>query len=1045
MNTPLFLKGGCPCQQASGSSLHRREFLRLMGLGALTVASGSRAWAQSTPTGDLVPADKNLDPAWVRSLFERGSPSVYTGKDLNYIGMPIGGICTGQLYLGGDGKLWYWDLFNIPFNSGCSGARYQDPPKPADNMPVEQGFSIAVTAAGVQKNYFLDKSGFPDVTFRGEYPIGHVDYTGPDIPVAVSLEAFSPFIPLHADDSGIPGTYLHFTVKNISAQPLEATLTGWLQNAVCLQMDSAAALRQNKIIQEKGLTFLNCSLEVPTSDTPPRPDRVLEDWHNPTYQGWTTEGTAFGTGPILRSALPSYIGDVGGETARVVNSHATAPGADIAAKDSQTGKLIGQSFNLDRDYLNFWIGGGYHPDRTCLNLIVDGKVVQTATGNANHPLILRSFDLRPWRNKSAHLEIVDLETGAWGNIGVGKITLSDKAAKETIVDRPDYGTMGLALFGAPAETALESVDKTTLTAASPAANQTLIGALGRKLSLPPGQSAEVVFALTWNFPHLQDAALPDKGRYYATKYDSALATARRLGMDWDELSSATRLWRDTWYDSTLPYWFLDRTFLTIATLATSTPYRFPNGRFYSWEGVGSCAGTCTHVWHYAHAVARLFPELERDTRERVDLGISLDPVSGVSGFRGEFDRNLAVDGQAGTLLRCYREHQMAPDNSFLQKNWVKIKKMFEPLFHLDADEDGILEGPQMNTLDTAWFGKNSWQSGLYLAALRAGAAMASEMGDQEFGSRCSRIADRGFENIPKELFNGEYFSDKIDPAHLDAINSGSGCEIDQVFGQSWAFQVGLPRVLPEKETRSALQALWKYNFAPDVGPYRAAHPPGRWYAQAGEAGLLMCTFPRPDWDYAQARGNGNADFAAGYFNECMTGFEYQVAGHMIAEGMVQEGFAITRAIHDRYHASKRNPWNEIECGDHYSRAMAGFGVFLAACGYESHGPKGHLGFNPKISPENFRAPFTASEGWGTFSQKVESGRQTAAIELRHGQLNLNTFALALAPGGTATTVQAFLDGQAVSSMHALDQGRLVLTFGSDFRLNKDQKLTVEIS
>ena len=111
----------------------------------------------------------------------------------------------------------------------------------------------------------------------------------------------------------------------------------------------------------------------------------------------------------------------------------------------------------------------------------------------------------------------------------------------------------------------------------------------------------------------------------------------------------------------------------------------------------------------------------------------------------------------------------------------------------------------------------------------------------------------------------------------------------------------------------------------------------------------MCTFPRSDWDYEQAKGKG-ADWAAGYFNECMNGFEYQVAGHMIWEGMVTEGLAVARAVHDRYHPSRRNPWNEVECGDHYARSMASYGVFLAACGFEYHGPKGHLGLRPADSP-----------------------------------------------------------------------------------------------
>jgi non-lysosomal glucosylceramidase len=1024
------------------SGLPRREFLRLLGLGTLTLAGSSAGWAQSAApqgSGSLIPPEKKLGPEWLKSLFERGVPATYTGEDLRYIGMPIGGICAGQLYLGGDGKLWQWDIFNLLYNSVGSGTRYQNPPKPAEATPVDQGFAIAVSSAGSQTTYLLDQSGFPEIHFRGEYPIGKVDYAGPDLPIVVSLEAFSPFIPLKTDDSGFPGTYLHYTVKNVSAQPLEATLTGWLQNAVCLQGD--ALPRRNCIVREEGITFLNCSLEPSESESP---DIVFEDWHNPIYQGWIVEGSAFGQGPVLRSDLPSYIGDVGGETQRVVNSHATAPGPDILSKDSQTGKLTSAPFPIQRAYLNFWIGGGNHPNGTCLNFVVDGSVVRTATGKDTHQLVRESFDLRPWLGKTGKIEIVDAVSGAWGNIGVGRIAFSDHPGIGKVENRPDYGTMGLALFGTPAETTFESVDKATLTAASSEEGTPLIGAIGRKLILEPGASAEVVFAITWNFPNLQIDGLPSKGRYYATKFDSALAVARHLGSDWERLSSATRLWRDTWYDSTLPYWFLDRTFLTIATLATSTPYHFADGRFYSWEGVGSCPGTCTHVWHYAQAVARLFPDLERDTRERVDLGLALNPTTGVSGFRAEFDRSLAVDGQAGTLLRCYREHQMAPDGMFLQKNWPNIKKMFDPLLLLDADEDGIMEGPQMNTLDTAWYGKNSWQSGLYLAALRAGAAMATERGDTEFAARCTRIADAGLENVPKQLFDGEYFSDKIDPAHPEAINSGSGCEIDQVFGQSWAFQVGLPRVLPEKETRSALQALWKYNFAPDVGPYRAAHTPGRWFAQAGEAGLLMCTFPRSDWDYKKAQGNGNAGFA-GYFNECMTGFEYQVAGHMIAEGLVQEGLAITRAIHDRYHPSKRNPWNEIECGDHYSRAMAGFGVFINACGYEYHGPKGHLGFAPKLTPENFRAPFTTAEGWGTFSQKIAEGRQTAEIDLKWGQLKLNTLALMLPPNATPSTIEARLDGRTIPSTHEAKEGRLTLAFTSNLVINQNQNLHILIS
>src|SRR5437762_8213515 len=97
----------------------------------------------------------------------------------------------------------------------------------------------------------------------------------------------------------------------------------------------------------------------------------------------------------------------------------------------------------------------------------------------------------------------------------------------------------------------------------------------------------------------------------------------------------------------------------------------------------------------------------------------------------------------------------------------------------------------------------------------------------------------------------------------------------------------------------------------------------------------------------------------------MTGFEYQAAWHMIAEGLLLEGLAVTRAIHDRYHPSRRNPWNEVECGDHYARSMAAYGIFLAACGFEYLGPNAHLAFAPRLTPENFKAAFTPAEAGGT--------------------------------------------------------------------------------
>jgi hypothetical protein len=471
--------------------------------------------------------------------------------------------------------------------------------------------------------------------------------------------------------------------------------------------------------------------------------------------------------------------------------------------------------------------------------------------------------------------------------------------------------------------------------------------------------------------------------------------------------------------------------LNTSSLASSTSHRFATGRFWGWEGVGCCEGTCTHVWHYAHAVARLFPDLERDLRKRTDFGTAIEKPSGAIRHRGE-GFGLAVDGQAGCILRAYREHQMTTDGAWLKELWPNIKLAMQCLIKMDKG-DGLLDGHQWNTLDAGWYGQIAWLSGLYLASLRAAAEMATDMGDPAFAAECRKIADTGRESI-KRLFDGEYFINLIDPKHLEAINSGSGCEIDQVFGQSWAFQVGLGRVIPQKETRLALQALWRYNFTPDCGAYRKIYKGGRWFALAGEAGLLMCTFPRKDWSFENASGKGNTDGCCNLFNEVMNGFEYQVAGHMIWEGMVQEGLAVTRAVHDRYHASKRNPWNEVECGDHYARSMASYGVFIAACGFEYHGPKQHIGFAPRLTPENFKAPFTAAEGWGTFSQSRSGKAQINRIEVKWGALRLKTLAFELPPAVTlkATTVSV---GPKQITAKALQTGlRVELTLAKEVTL-----------
>jgi uncharacterized protein (DUF608 family) len=1021
----------------------------------------------------LVPADKKLSPDWVKSLFERGFRTKYHWPESQLIGLPIGGICCGQLYLGGDGKLWHWDIFNRVVGTG--DGHYAHPPKPAS--PLDQGFALRIAQAGKSQVRALDNTGWGEVEFIGEYPIGLVEYRDPASPVSVSLQAFSPFIPLNTEDSALPATVMQFTVKNASVAPVEAELTGWLENAVCLHSAAeGAGQHRNRIVRRQltsghppsaiaGYTFLECSAEAAPSQprAEKRPDIVFDDFEKQTYDGWTVTGTAFGNGPVEQDKMPDYQGKVGARQKRLVNSHASAPGTAVGEKDAATGTLVSRPFLVERDYITFLIGGGAHKGKTCVNFLVDDQVALSAIGKNDNRLAPHTWDARKFAGRTARLQIVDDEKGGWGNIGIDDIVFSDepRAPLTPLTEAPDFGTMVLALLKSEissSDSANASLPNATVPpnlfsksssgADDPATKpfgQKHLGSLTRHFTLAPGASTSVTFVIAWHFPNLKLSGLGNfQGRHYGKRFPSAIAVADYVAQHFDRLASQTRLWHDTWYDSTLPYWFLDRTMAPTSHLATNTCYWLGNGRFYAWEGVGCCPGTCTHVWHYAHAVARLFPKLERSLREMADYGAGFDANTGRIRFRAEHNDHWAVDGQAGVVLRTWREHQMSADDAFLRGLWPRIKKALQFLISKDTGLDGIIDGPQHNTLDADWHGQVAWLSSLYLAALRAGEEMARELDQAEFANKCRDIFDKGCHNVQEKLFNGEYFFNRVDPAHLDAINSGAGCHIDQVFGDSWAWQVGLGRILEEDKTKSALRALWRYNFAPDVGPFRAANKPGRWYAMPGEAGLLMCTFPRHDWDYVKAAGKGPG-WAAGYFNECMNGFEYQVAGHMVWEGMLLEGLAITRAVHDRYLAPRRNPWNEVECGDHYARSMASYGVFLAACGFQYHGPKRRLGFAPRLTPENFQCAFTTAEGWGAYSQKFGTQNSEFGIHLKWGKLRLRTLCLALQPGFRPTKVTVAVAGKTMPATLAVLDAKVEIKFDTELVVNEGEKVEVEMS
>lgn len=162
----------------------------------------------------------------------------------------------------------------------------------------------------------------------------------------------------------------------------------------------------------------------PGSLLPPTPafapeGQVIADFEGKDYGDWKTTGEAFGPGPAHgrlgdQNPVDGYIGH------GLVNS--------FYHGDATTGTLTSPEFEIAHPYLNFLIGGGSQKE-TRMDLLVDGKVVRTASGNDAERLVWKSWNVGEFKNQKAVLQIVDNATGGWGHINVDQIMLADEPAR----------------------------------------------------------------------------------------------------------------------------------------------------------------------------------------------------------------------------------------------------------------------------------------------------------------------------------------------------------------------------------------------------------------------------------------------------------------------------------------------------------------------------------------------------------------------------------------------------------------------------------------
>ncbi len=564
--------------------------------------------------------------------------------------------------------------------------------------------------------------------------------------------------------------------------------------------------------------------------------------------------------------------------------------------------------------------------------------------------------------------------------------------------------------------------------------------LASHFTLAPGESRVVDFVLGWHFPNVENPSVPKEsadsiGRnHYGTRWPSAWEPAVYLLRNLTSLRRRSMRYRDALHGSTLPPSVIDAVSSQASILRTNTVMVAENKLTLAFEGCGDnegcCPMNCTHVFNYEQSLAHLFPDLERSMRE-TDFLMNMRPDGSMS-FRtpvplqkGGNLTHPAADGQMGCVMKVYREWQISGDDAWLRKLWPEVKRALEYAWvNWDADRDGVMEGEQHNTYDINFYGANSMMGTLYLGALETASRMARHLGDSDAAARYEALQVRGSARLDQLLWNGEFYVQKVDEARQAAAKYqfGEGCLSDQLLGQWFAEVAGIGKLLPHGHLRTALQSIFRYNFRQSFDDFPNTQ---RIYALNDEAGLLLCSWPkgkRPALPFV-------------YSDEVWTGIEYQVAAHLIYEGMVKEGTAIVDAVRARYDGARRNPWNEVECGHHYARAMSSWSLLTAFSGFRYSAPSREMTFLPRQGSGKFRCLFTAGSSWGTYSQTLTREKLEAVITVDEGTLELTTLRLPFL--GRAAKVDV-----GVPATATVDLGSVVTTFRQPLILAGGKRLVV---
>lgn len=158
-------------------------------------------------------------------------------------------------------------------------------------------------------------------------------------------------------------------------------------------------------------------------------DVAVGDFSPDSYGNWKATGTAFNPGPATGDWLPKL---------EIENAAGNVVVSSEKEGDGPIGTLTSPEFKLERRYIAFRIAGGDYERDTCVNLLIGGKVVKSATGWRSDRLVPTSWDVTPWRGQMAQIQVVDAASGDWGHVNVAGFMQTDAPERLPVSVGPLY-------------------------------------------------------------------------------------------------------------------------------------------------------------------------------------------------------------------------------------------------------------------------------------------------------------------------------------------------------------------------------------------------------------------------------------------------------------------------------------------------------------------------------------------------------------------------------------------------------------------------------